>query len=503
MTAIHKTILGIDLGTQSVKVMVYCPDRLEILAEKTHPFEIISKPDGTMEQLAEWWISGIKETIAAIDPKIKKSIVAIGVSGQQHGFVPLDEAGNVLYPVKLWCDTSTSEECLEIMEAMGGERECINITGNSIAVGYTASKILWLKKFQPEAYQKMATILLPHDYINYYLTGKRTMECGDASGTGLLDIKNRCWSKEALKALDPDRDLMPCLPPLIKADDLNGTIKADIAVQLGLNPDVVVSAGGGDNMMAAIGTGNIEPGKLTASLGTSGTLFAFHDQPAIDLKGELAAFCSSSGGWLPLLCTMNCTVATEQMRDLLEVDLQEMEKLASFIPLGADGVITIPFFNGERTPALPKAKASIFGLSPQNTTNAHLIRSTMEAGIFNLKAGLDAFKRCGMEFNEITLTGGGSKSALWRQICANILNLPVRILNQQENAAFGAILQAFWAYRKHKGNPITLKQIIKDHISEEKAKHCAPDKESVVQYEKIYQDYQSFVKLITLHYGKL
>ncbi|MEZ5758557.1 MAG: xylulokinase [Emcibacteraceae bacterium] len=502
MTATQKTILGIDLGTQSVKLMVYCPDRKKILAEKTHPFDIIAKPDGTMEQLAEWWVSGIKDCINAIDPEIKKTVVAIGVSGQQHGFVPLDGEGNVLFPVKLWCDTSTSEECYEIMEAMGGEQECVRITGNSIAVGYTASKILWLKKFQPEAYEKMATILLPHDYINFYLTGKRTMECGDASGTGLLDVRNRRWSRAVLKALDPDRDLMDCLPPLIKADDIVGTLNEDIAAQLGLNPEVVVSAGGGDNMMAAIGTGNSEPGKLTASLGTSGTLFAYHDQPAIDPDGELAAFCSSNGGWLPLLCTMNCTVATEQMRDLLEVDLLEMEKLASFIPPGADGVITIPFFYGERTPALPKAKASIFGLTPQNTTNAHLIRSAMEAGIFNLKAGLDAFKRCGMEFKEVTLTGGGSKSALWRQICADILNLPVRILEQQENAAFGAILQAYWAYRNYTGNPITLNQIIKDHLSKNKGKHCTPDIENVAQYEKIYQDYQSFVKLITLHYGK-
>ncbi len=428
-------------------------------------------------------------------------MVSIGVSGQQHGFVPVGDDGSVLAPVKLWCDTSTTLECAEIMEALGGEKKCIEIAGNPIAAGYTASKIRWLMKNNPDAYARMTTILLPHDYVNFYLTGNRTMECGDASGTGLLNIKIRTWSKEVINAVDSDRDLTPCLPDLIEADEVSGVIKNDVAKELGLPTGLIVSAGGGDNMMAAIGTGNVKRGKLTASLGTSGTLFAYHDKPAIDPEGELAAFCSSTGGWLPLLCTMNCTVATEHLRDLLEVDVEKMEKLASFIPPGAEGVITVPFFNGERTPSLPKAKASIFGLDGHNMTNAHLIRSAMEAAIFNLKAGLNAFKRCGMTFDEVTLTGGGAKSALWRQICADILDLPVRVLVIEENAAFGAALQAYWAYTKYKGTPKALERICKDHLFEDKAKGCTPDTKAVRQYEKIYQDYQAFVALISQHYG--
>ena len=346
----------------------------------------------------------------------------------------------------------------------------------------------------------MATMLLPHDYLNFYLTGNRTMECGDASGTGLMNIETRKWSKQIIAAVDSDRHLMPCLPNLIEADDKAGTIRRDLAEEMGLSTEIIISAGGGDNMMAAIGTGNVKSGQLTASLGTSGTLFAYHDQPAIDPAGELAAFCSSTGGWLPLLCTMNCTVATEQMRNLLEVDLEKMEKLASNIPPGADGVITIPFFNGERTPALPNAKASIFGLDTRNTTNAHLIRSAMEAAIFNLKAGLQAFERCGMIFNEVTLTGGGSKSPLWRQMCADIFNLPVRILLTEENAALGAALQAYWAHEKNSGNPQELEALCKDHIIEVKSKRCSPNSETTQQYEKIYTQYQTFVELITKHY---
>ncbi|MDG1707592.1 MAG: xylulokinase [Emcibacteraceae bacterium] len=501
MSEDQNTVMGVDLGTQSIKVIIYHPINRQILASSSEPIELVSKADGSMEQQASWWIDGFKKCVAAIDPELKKYLVAIGVSGQQHGFVPINKNGSVLAPVKLWCDTSTTLECEEIMDAVGGEEECINISGNPIAVGYTASKIRWLKKNNPDAYARMTSILLPHDYLNYYLTGNRYMECGDASGTGLLNVKTRQWSKRLIHALDDERDLTSCLPTLIEADDICGTIKREIADELDLPKDIIISAGGGDNMMAAIGTGNVECGKLTASLGTSGTLFAYHNKPAIDPKGELAAFCSSTGGWLPLLCTMNCTVATEQMRDLLEVDLGEMEKLASFIPPGADGVITIPFFNGERTPALPNAKASIFGLDGKNTTNAHLIRSTMEAAIFNLKAGIEAFERCGMTFTEVTLTGGGSKSTLWRQICADILNLPVRVLIAEENAAFGAALQAYWAHKKQNGIPKELKLICKDHLFEDESKGCSPNAEAVKTYEKIYQDYQAFVKLISQHYA--
>lgn len=494
------SVMGIDLGTQSIKVIVYDTKKRKIVASASRPFDLISRDDGAKEQMASWWIEGFKKSIAKIDPAIRKTVTAIGVSGQQHGFVPLDENGVVLAPVKLWCDTATTAECGEIMDALGGEDACISLAGNPIAVGYTASKIRWLKKNNPESYARMTTILLPHDYLNFYLTGNRVMECGDASGTGLLDVRNRCWSKQLIAAVDSERDLSPCLPDLIAADDISGLISPEIAKELGFSNDVIVSAGGGDNMMAAIGTGNVEAGKLTASLGTSGTLFAYSDTPAIDTHGELAAFCSSNGGWLPLLCTMNCTVATEQMRDLLEVDLEKMEKLASFIPPGADGVITVPFFNGERTPALPKAKASIFGLDSHNTTNAHLIRSAMEAAIFTLKSGLEAFSRCGMSFNEVTLTGGGAKSALWRQICADIFNLPVRVLLVEENAAFGAALQAYWAHKKHSGTTTDLGIICADHLFEEQSKACSPNAGAVKEYEKIYQNYQSFVALITPQY---
>lgn len=501
MGSSQNTIMGVDLGTQSIKVIIYCPKSLKIVTTTSQPLDLISKEDGSMEQLSDWWISGFKKCVEMIDVNTRKTVVAIGVSGQQHGFVPLSKNGEVLVPVKLWCDTATEVECTEIMNIIGGEKECISIAGNPISVGYTASKIRWLKKNNPTAYKQMSTILLPHDYMNFYLTGKKVMEAGDASGTGLLDIRNKKWSKPLITALDQNRDLSACLPKIIKADSIVGIIKQEVAKELGLNNRVIVSPGGGDNMMAAIGTGNVETGKLTASLGTSGTLFAYSDHPVIDPEGELASFMSSTGGWLPLLCNMNCTVATEQMRNLFEVDLTKLEQLASRVPPGSDGVITIPFFNGERTPALPDAKASIFGLDCHNTTNGHLIRSTMEAVIFNLKNGKEAFMRCGMNFTEVTLTGGGSKSALWRQMCADILNLPVRVLMIEENAAFGAALQAYWIYEKHSDKPKSITQITQDHLLADESKNCLPNASTVKKYEKVYQNYQTFVKLISQHYN--
>lgn len=493
----ERSVIGLDLGTQSIKVIVYDPDQRRIVNSFSAPLDLISRNDGSREQMAQWWIDAFHCCFDLIPAAIRKTVVAIGVSGQQHGFVPLDKKGKVLAPVKLWCDTSTTSECADLIEEAGGDEAIMALTGIPLKVGYTASKIRWFRDHKPELYQRISTILLPHDYLNFYLTGNYCMECGDASGTGLLDVRNRCWSKPLIEVLDPDRDLSVCLPPLIDSHQKAGFVRPELADELGLPEQVIVSAGGGDNMMAAIGTGNIAPGKLTASLGTSGTLLAYCDEPHIDQQGELAAFCSSNGGWLPLLCTMNCTTATEQLRSLLQLGNENLDDLAVNIPIGADGVLTLPFYNGERTPNLPNGKAVIFGLDNTNTTSGHLIRSAMESAIFGIKCGLSAFSRCGMNFSEITLTGGGSNSDLWRQMCADILDLPVKIVHQHENAAFGAALQALWCFAHENNIGISLREIINEHLSYDDKKFCEPDERSVNAYKEIHQRYLALIKAIT------
>lgn len=489
-----KLFLGVDLGTQSTKAVVYDLVKKKIVGTGHAPHALISRADGSREQKAEWWIAALKKALAQIPAGLKKSLLGMGVSGQQHGFVPVDADGKVLYPVKLWCDTATTAECAEITARFGGEDKLIREVGNPILPGYTASKILWLKKNHPELYAKLHRILLPHDYLNFFLTGQAVMEWGDASGTGLLDIAKRRWSPEALRALDSERDLAKVLPRLIEPHELAGKVNAKAAAFFGLPVGLPVSAGGGDNMMGAIGTGTNRSGALTLSLGTSGTLYGFSDKPMIDPNGILAAFCSSTGGWLPLLCTMNCTVATELTRGLLGLGLPEMEKLASKSPPGADGVLTLPFYNGERTPNLPNGRGTITGLTNANFSKENLVRSAMESAVLGLRYGLESFVSLGFEPKEIKIIGGGAKSRLWRQMTADIFNLRVVSPVQEEAAAFGAALQAAWAVECAEGKTADLNKILDAHLAFDKTKETRPNAKNVKLYAGIFAEYKKILE---------
>lgn len=484
--------LGIDVGTQSVKVLCYDAEKRQVLAEASSGLELISDSNGTREQRVQWWVTALEDSLLRIDAHIRQSVAAIGVSGQQHGFVPLAADGQVLAPVKLWCDTSTVAECEQITSAFGSDEACIAQVGNAILPGYTASKIRWLKNHCPELYEQLDTILLPHDYINYYLTGERVMECGDASGTGLLDIRTRTWHMPMLAALDTDRDLTQCLPPLIAARDTVGTLRRGVAEQFGLPSGTPVSAGGGDNMMAAIGTGNVIQGRLTVSLGTSGTLFAYSDTPVVDESGAVAAFCASTGGWLPLVCTMNCTVSTELVRGLFQVPVNELDTRIREVPVGSNGVMTLPFFNGERTPNLPDGKGCILGLDSENYRAENLMRSAMESAVYGLRTGLDAFRVLGCSIDDIRLTGGGSASASWSQMVADVFDLPVSIQKNDESAALGGALQACWM---DQGG--SLAELLDEHLDVDPSRSCEPDSDAAEHYAQYYKQYLRHVDIVT------
>jgi xylulokinase len=488
--------LGIDIGTQSVKALCYDAQLLQLGAVSTSPLEIISEPDGTREQLALWWITAIQDCLSQIEPDIKARVVALGVSGQQHGFVPLAADGTVLTPVKLWCDTATIAECEQITANFGGEERCIDEVGNAILPGYTAPKIRWLKNHRPEEYERLAAVLLPHDYVNFYLTGERAMEYGDASGTGLLDVRSRSWHSGMLVAVDDCRDLKKCLPKLIEPNACVGQLQAEVAAELGLPAGIPVSSGGGDNMMAAIGTGNVVPGRLTVSLGTSGTLFAYSDSPIVDASQRLAAFCSSTGGWLPLLCTMNCTVSTELTRDLLDVSIEELDERVASVPPGANGVMTLPFFNGERSPNLPRGKGCITGLDADNYSPNNLLRSAMESAVYGLRTGLEAFREQGCDIQSIRLTGGGSRSATWRQMVADVFNLPVTVQRIDEGAALGAVLQALWMHSTRQGTETSIAEIVDEHLQIQPTLSCEPNADVAMAYREHYQHYLRHVDAI-------
>jgi xylulokinase len=361
--------------------------------------------------------------------------------------------------------------------------------------GYTAPKVLWLKRHAPQAYAAMSRILLPHDYINFFLTGRYSAEAGDASGTGFLDIRNRQWSGKALAAIDHDRDLRECLPSIIEPHAAVGNIGKLIAESLGLPESALVAAGGGDNMMAAIGTGCARAGVFTISLGTSGTLFGYSDSPVVDPAGLVAAFCSSTGAWLPLVCTMNCTVATELNRTLFEMPLADVDRLSRSVPAGADGLITLPYFNGERTPNFPRAKGCIFGLSPSNYTRAHLIRSAMEAAVFALRYGQEAFSDLGLKPKSIKLTGGGAKSRVWRQMVADISGCPVACPSIEETAAFGAALQAYWMYRGTRGQLQPIDALVAEHVPSD-GEEILPDPNTHSIYDIAYREYLEVMQLL-------
>ena len=481
-------VVGIDAGTQSVKLVVYDPADRRVLATHGQALELIARDDGSREQHPEWWIEAIRTCFAKLDPTLRKRVAAIGVSGQQHGFVPLDADGKVLAPAKLWCDTSTQAECAEIMDAVGGAQQCVQLAGNPILAGYTASKLPWTRKHRPEAYARLASILLPHDYVNFWLTGERWMEYGDASGTGWLDVRTRQWCKLLLAATDAQRDLSALLPPLVAAD-ASFTLSPIIAEELGLPRNVRVSAGGGDNMMAAIGTGNVTPGVLSMSLGTSGTLFAYAAQPIVDEAGGWAAFCSSTGGWLPLICTMNCTVATEAVAKAFGFSTRYGDTVMAETTPGANGLVMLPFFNGERTPDLPLARGGLFNLDLNNFTRANVYRAAMEGATYALRNGYDLLQAAGMGFDAIRLTGGGSQSAVWRQMIADVFALPVEVPAQAEGAALGAALQALWALEKTGNASADLAAIAREHVQLNTALATYPDAQAVAAYRPAYRQF--------------
>lgn len=479
------TVLGIDIGTQSVKVLFYCADTKQCTAQASAPLAIHRTHDGVAEQQAHWWIDGLHAALRQIAPSVLASVTAIGVSGQQHGFVPIDASGQPLVPVKLWCDTSTTAECDYLTAQMGGADACIAALGNPILPGYTASKLLWFRQTHADLYAQMDCILLPHDFINFYLTGATTMEAGDASGTGFMDIGARQWSQQMLGIIDPNTDLRDRLPSIGTSMAPVGQLLPSIARELGLPSGIPVAPGGGDNMMGAIGTGNVKPGVVTMSLGTSGTIYSFAEAPVTDPNGDIAAFCSSTGGWLPLICTMNCTVGTQLMQDLFGTTISQFEANLRNSARGAQGVIAVPFFNGERTPNLPGGKACLFGLDGQNMREEHFLRATVEGVTFGLRAGLELLAKQGMTAQDIVLTGGGANSPAWRQIVADICNAPVTVLTNPEAAALGAALQALASL-----TGADIQALADEHLTRATDACCLPQPDAVDFYQEHYHAYQ-------------
>lgn len=479
--------LGIDSGTQSTKAIVVSDDG-EILGRGQEQYGLIEGLGvGHKEQDPATWIAATKKAIreAIAEAKIDGTRIAgIGVSGQQHGFVPLDAVGDPIRPAKLWCDTATAAEAEEIMAANGGLDAYIRLTGNSVPAGFTASKILWMKKHEPENFAKLETVLLPHDYLNFWLTGEKKMEFGDASGTALMDVRSRQWCGQAILSIDDE--LPRKMPDLIHSGDVVGNLRSDVAAELGLSTECIVSAGGGDNMMGAIGTGNVSPGMVTISLGTSGTVYAFSEKPAIDSeKGEVAAFCDSTGFWLPLLCTMNVTVATEAVKKSFGLDTAALNEAAAGLAPGADGLMLLPYFEGERTPNVPDGTGVWFGYNSRTHSAGHFARAAMEGTALGLAYGFTRMREMGITAREIRVTGGGSKSAVWRQILADVFDATVVCTEEAEGAALGGAIQARWALERRANPTAPIADICARYVALDEQTRANPRPGAVALYKKM------------------
>ncbi|MBB5342052.1 xylulokinase [Tunturibacter empetritectus] len=482
--------LGIDCGTQGTKALLI--DEQGIAHGRGHAtHQVIQRSSGAREQDPQWWIEALQLSVKqAIAQAPGHPIKALAVSGQQHGLVVLDERMQVIRPAKLWNDTETATQNAELIARFGGQQAFFERFGIIPLTGYTVSKLLWLQQREPENFARIRHILLPHDYLNFWLTGNLWAEYGDASGTGYFDVRNRTWAAEVLASIDQGTGhLLRALPTLVPAQRIIGTVKSDVAADLGISNTCLVASGGGDNMMGAIGTGNVTEGVVTMSLGTSATVYSFRNEPAASPNSSISPFCSSSNGWLPLVCTMNATNVVTQILDTLGRTVTDIESaLATTVP-GADALTFIPFLNGERTPDLPSAHGVILGISASNFTPENLIRATIEGVSFGILEGLDLILD-GTNAKRILLIGGGSRSAQWRQLLADASGTDVQVPLEEEAGCLGACIQAIFAARSDMGSPETFIEICDRCIKLDNQRTASPDPVLASQYAQARAAYK-------------
>lgn len=450
--------LGLDVGTQGTKGIVVDGERGVVVARAACGYDLIpGLPAGAAEQHPQTWLDAIAAVVAElresseVDPR---RIGGIGVSGQQHGLVVLDDADRVLRPAKLWCDTATAPEAADLSRRLGRAVPC----------GFTAPKILWLARHEPENWRRTRSVLLPHDYVNFWLTGEKTMEAGDASGTGFFDPVMRRFDAAAMAAIDGG--LSAKLPALADAGAAAGYLRPAAAETLGLAPGIPVAAGGGDNMMSALGSGATCSGVVVISLGTSGTVFAFSERPVVDPRGEIAGFCDSTGGWLPLLCVMNVTGVTEEIRASFAPteNLASLTRAAESVPAGADGLLLLPYLQGERVPDLPHATGALLGMRPGTIRPGHLFRAALEGTSLSLAVGVERLEELGVATGDVRLVGGGARNPLWCRILTDVLQKPVSLLCEADSAALGAAIAAVWTVRRLAGDAVDAASVAKPFV---------------------------------------
>ncbi|MCP4093598.1 MAG: xylulokinase [Planctomycetes bacterium] len=428
--------LGVDLGTQSVKVVVFDAEAEAIVARGQDEVLAPSSPrPGAAEQdPADWWQAFDNALHAALQqPGVyADQIRALGVSGQQHGFVALDEQLQVLRAAKLWCDVEAVEEA----------RQVSKLVGRAVPAGFTAPKILWMQEHESELFQRLRYIALPHDWLNLRLSGVLGTDHGDASGTGLYDPIAGAYQMDAAAQISPELPQM--LLPLLEPTAPHSRLLPHWSKHFGLPEDLPISVGSGDNMMSALGAGASEDGTWILSLGTSGTIFGHSEQAVLDPSGCVAPFRDALGGGLPLVCTQNCTTVVEEARAASNHTHPELTAAAQQLTQASDVPLFLPYLSGERTPDWPHAKGVLFGLGVGSLQPAVLYRAAIEGASLALAQGLRHLQALELPVQRLRLVGGGARNPLWARILCDMVQQPLEILVEQESAALGAALQARW-----------------------------------------------------------
>lgn len=477
-----KYLVGIDIGTSGTKSALFDLDG-NVIASATAEYLLHQPQNGWAEQDPEDWWQAVKTTLSAITAKAGDGeICGVGLSGQMHGLVMLDENHRVIRNAILWCDGRSTEECADIERIVGHER-LIEITANPAIVGFTASKILWVRKHEPENYANCRMMLLPKDYIRFRLTGEFATEVSDASGTQLLDVGGRCWSREVCDLLDID---MAMLPNMHESVEVTGRVTADVAKATGLPAGTVVAGGAGDNAAAAIGTGVCQNGRAFTTIGTSGVVYAHSDKPVIDKKGRVHTFCCAvPGAWHVMGVTQAAGLSLNWFRNRFakQYSYSELDELCAKVPIGAERLLYLPYLMGERTPVLDSdARGAFVGLSAVHDV-PQMTRAVMEGVSYSLRNCFDILAEMGVQTDDMAVCGGGSKSDLWRQMLADIYAVSVRTLTSSEGAALGAAILAGCACGMYGSVEEGCERTV--HVK------CttAPDKEAHIKYMEVYKLY--------------
>jgi xylulokinase len=447
-------LLGIDIGTSGTKTLI-CDERGAVIATAVAEHGISSPKPGWSEQdPRQWWAATIVATKAVVKKaKVKAAeIGAIGLSGQMHGGVFLGDGIKPLRPAILWNDQRTAEQCGEIESKAGGREALIEMVANPALTGFTAPKILWVRQHEPRVYEKTKHILLPKDYIRLCLTGEYATEVSDASGTLLLDVVNRRWSEKLLGILKIDKAL---LPAVFESREVSGRLSAEAAESLGLRKGTAVVGGAGDQAAGAVGNGIVKAGIVSATLGTSGVMFAHSDRPTRDPLGRVHTMCHAvENQWCVFGCMLSAGGSLKWFRNTLglaEVMAGRKAKIdpyellmneAAGAPLGSEGLFFLPYLTGERCPHPdPLARGGWIGLSSRSTRGM-MIRSLLEGVTFGMRDMLEIMQKMGVPAKEVRGSGGGARSEFWRQMQADIYRLPVVMTNAVEGPAYGAALLA-------------------------------------------------------------